>query len=140
MQTGGEKMTKTILLVLAAWHGLNGVVMLLMPVRWYETVPGVTHTGPFNGHFIADIAIAFLASAIGLALAALRPGHSTVAFIAAPAVFLGGHAVLHAVEFFHGHLNVYEIVRDTATIILPGLLPAWLIWRELKMQTSGAAS
>lgn len=133
-------MTKTILAVLAVWHGLNGFVMLLMPVRWYETVPGVTHTGPFNGHFIADIAIAFLASAIGLALSAFRSGSASAAFLAAPAVFLGGHAVLHAVEFFHGHLNAYEIARDTATIILPGLLPAWLIFRALNLPTTGAAT
>lgn len=133
-------MTKIILLVLAAWHGLNGFVMLLMPVRWYETVPGVTHTGPFNGHFIADIAIAFLASAIGLALAAFRSGSASVAFLAAPAVFLGGHAVLHAVEFLHGHLNAYEIIRDMATIIVPGLLPAFLAFRILQFQTNGATT
>lgn len=133
-------MTKIILLVLGIWHGLNGCVMLLMPLRWYETVPGVTHTGPFNGHFIADIAIAFLASAIGLVLAALRPGHAAAAYLAAPAIFLGGHAVLHAVEFFHGHLNAYEIIRDTATIILPGILPAFFAMRILQYQTHGATS
>ncbi|MEX0345662.1 MAG: hypothetical protein AB3N20_12110 [Rhizobiaceae bacterium] len=133
-------MTKTILAVLSAWHGLNGIVMLAMPVRWYETVPGVTHTGPFNGHFIADIAIAFLASAIGLALAAFRSGSASAAFMAAPAVFLGGHAVLHAVEFFHGHLNAYEVIRDTATIIVPGLLPALLALRIFQYQTRGAAT
>lgn len=133
-------MTKIILAVLAAWHGLNGFFMLAMPVRWYETVPGVTHTGPFNGHFIADIAIAFLASAIGLALAASRPGHSVAAFLTMPAIFLGGHAVLHAVEFFHGHLNAYEIVRDTAIIIVPGLLPAILAFRVFHYQTRGAAT
>ncbi len=130
-------MMKAILLVLAIWHGANGLFMLLMPSLWYETVPGVTHTGPYNGHFIADIAIAFLACSAGLALAAFRSRPMAAAFLVGPAVFLGGHAVLHLTEFFHGHMGATDIGRDMFTILLPGLLPATLLWRNFEFKYSG---
>ena len=41
--------------VLPVLLGLNGAFMLVAPGPWYETVPGVTGTGPFNPHFIRDI-------------------------------------------------------------------------------------
>ena len=40
----------------------NGLVMLATPHRWYEQVPGVAATGPFNHHFVIDIALAYCAS------------------------------------------------------------------------------
>ncbi len=133
-------MQKLILSAVAAWHGFNGLFMLMMPARWYETVPGVTHTGPFNGHFIADIAIAFLACAAGLALAVRHRGPIAAALLTAPAIFLGGHAVLHAVEFFHGHSGFGEIARDTLIIIIPGLTPAAFVWHNLQMKQLGEAT
>ncbi|MEZ5810657.1 MAG: hypothetical protein R3D45_04505 [Rhizobiaceae bacterium] len=130
-------MKRMILAILAAWHGFNGLFMLALPGRWYETVPGVEHTGPFNGHFVNDIGLAFLAAAAGLALAAFRPGRSR-AFLAAPAVFLGGHALLHLAEFLHGHSGAAEIARDTFLILVPGLLPAWLLWQDSRAARNGA--
>lgn len=133
-------MQQLILAALAAWHGLNGALMLTMPRHWYDTVPGVTHTGPFNGHFIADIAFAFLASAAGLALAVRQTGLLAAALLFAPAIFLGGHALLHAVEFLHGHFGAAAIVRDAVLIVLPGLMPAILAWRFLKSAKTGEIS
>lgn len=130
-------MHKLILSALAVWHGFNGVFMLAMPVRWYETVPGVTHTGPFNGHFIADIAIAFLASATGLAIAAAVKGSTAAALLVAPSVFLGGHAILHLAEFTHGHLGFAGMLRDAAIIVVPGLLPAWFLFTNFRRSTQG---
>lgn len=130
-------MLKLGVIVLAGWHGLNGMFMLLFAERWYETVPGVTHTGPYNGHFIADIGIAFLASAIGLALAVRMRGIAAAALLVSPAVFLGGHALLHLTEFFHGHLSAAEIVRDTLVILVPGFAPAWLAWHYIETARNG---
>lgn len=129
-------MQRTILVILAALHGFNGLAMLVLPAHWYETVPGVEHTGPFNGHFVNDIGIAFLAAAAGLALAALRRDR-LAALLAAPVIFLCGHAVLHLAGFFHGHSGVAEIVRDTFLILVPGLLPAVLLWQDLRTRSKG---
>jgi hypothetical protein len=35
----------------------NGVVMVIVPEGWYWTVPGVPDRGPFNQHFIRDVAV-----------------------------------------------------------------------------------
>jgi len=67
--------TRTLLVVgfiLIAFNGLflfgNGLFMLVAPLAWYEIIPGVTHTGSFNQHFIRDIGIIqmFLGTALAI--------------------------------------------------------------------------
>ena len=53
----------------------NGLLILAAPHHWYESVPGVAATGPFNHHFVIDIALAYVASGAFM-LAALRAGRS----------------------------------------------------------------
>ena len=38
----------------------NGLAMLAVPLTWYDAVPGVPATGPFNSHFIRDIGAIYL--------------------------------------------------------------------------------
>ena len=65
-------MRRQLAAILAIPTVLNGLAMLVAGPLWYETVPGVPDTGPFNPHFVQDIGVAFLVA--GLALAAnLRP-------------------------------------------------------------------
>ena len=47
--------------------------MLAAGPLWYETVPGVPDTGPFNPHFVQDIGVAFLVAGLALAARAWRP-------------------------------------------------------------------
>ena len=67
----------TVVVTLAALNGVflfgNGLFMLLAPSAWYYFVPGVTHTGPFNQHFIRDIGLIqmFLGAAFGVGM--IRP-------------------------------------------------------------------
>jgi hypothetical protein len=112
---------RTILFILAAWHGANGVVMLVAPEAWYAFVPDVTETGPANLHFIRDIGLAFIAAAAGL-VAATRAERPAAALLA-PAIFLGGHAGLHLVECFAHGVTAATALRDTALILVPGFLP-----------------
>lgn len=55
---------KNIILTLTAFVGvcvlLSGILMLYDPTAWFETVPGMTHTGIFNQHFVRDIEIVAL--------------------------------------------------------------------------------
>ena len=53
-------MRRSIAAVLAVLTVLNGLTMLLAGAAWYESVPGVSETGPYNPHFIEDIGAAFL--------------------------------------------------------------------------------
>ncbi len=108
----------------------NGVAMLAAPVPWFNAVPGVTETGPYNPHFITDIGIAYLASAAGFAWwAARRPG-GTAAMIPA-AIFLGGHMVFHFVAALTGHHAGGDIVRDFVGVYVPALIAIWIVWRGL---------
>jgi hypothetical protein len=66
-----------VVVTLAAFNGVflfgNGLFMLVVPSAWYHFVPGVTHTGPFNQHFIRDIGLIqmFLGAAFGIGM--IRP-------------------------------------------------------------------
>lgn len=125
----------TLLLVLAVFHGINGVVMLAAPTLWYESVPGVVETGPANAHFIRDIGLGFLAAAVALALAARNANRSLLL----PAVtFLGGHAGLHLVEMITHGVTLATALRDAATVVLPGLLPL-LALRSKRATAAGRA-
>ena len=125
-------MMKLILFVLTAINAANGLAMVFAPQFWYAAVPGASGTGPFNPHFIPDIGIAFLAAALGLALAVRSTGAARLAVLAPAALFLGGHAVLHIVELGH---HGEAVLRDTVMIVVPGLLPAALMAMSWKGAT-----
>lgn len=112
---------RTIIFILAGWHGANGVFMLFAPEAWYAFVPDVGETGPANPHFIRDIGLAFIAAAAGL-VAATRVERPATALLG-PAIFLAGHAGLHLAEFFTHGATTTTVLRDTALILVPGFLP-----------------
>lgn len=120
-------MARPLILALAAYYGVNGAYLLLFSGHFYETVPGVTQTGPFNHHFIVDIGFAFLVSAAALGWGAYKR-------IAPLAVFGGGWPVLHGLY----HLQIWlaaglplnrVALADWAGVIVPALLlPLAAIW------------
>ena len=121
---------KIILVTLSIYNAANGLLMLVAPHFWYEIAPGASETGPYNPHFVPDIAFAFLASATGTALAGFLTGRNRAYALVSASVFLGGHATLHVIEWSH---NRDLLVFETLTIVLPGLLPALLllmVWRK----------
>lgn len=93
---------RALLLLLGLFHAANGVWMLAAPESWYWSVPGVVSTGPLNHHFISDIAMAFLASGVGLALGA-RSGPRAASFAVAGAKWPALHSVIHVAGWImHG--------------------------------------
>ncbi|MBK6702872.1 MAG: hypothetical protein IPG56_03225 [Caulobacteraceae bacterium] len=56
--------------VVAALLGIggaaNGGFMLAAPPLWYDSVPGLAHTGPFNPHFVSDIGVAYVVAGLAL--------------------------------------------------------------------------
>ena len=65
-------MRRLIAAILAIPTLFNGLAMLGAGSLWYETVPGVSETGPFNPHFVQDIGVAFLVAGLALAARAWR--------------------------------------------------------------------
>lgn len=94
-------MARVTLILMAAFLAANGAFMLAAPMTWYYSIDSVPLSGPLNDHFVRDIGCAYLAAATGVLLGALRrdwllPGTATAL------VFVGGHALVHAVEAASG--------------------------------------
>lgn len=100
------------LVVAAALGALgNGAYMLFDPFGWYEWVGTVKASGPPNGHFLRDIAMAFLLSG---ALLIWASRHLALRWGAA----LAGAGWLTA----HGLLHIWEVASG---ICAPGIF-----WQE----------
>jgi hypothetical protein len=104
-------MRRQLAAILAVPTVLNGLVMLVAGPHWYETVPGVPDTGPFNPHFVQDIGAAFLVAGLALAARAWRPRYWPAAV--AGAGFLAVHALLQAGG--HSHYPAFDLLA----IVLP---------------------
>ncbi|SLN45455.1 hypothetical protein PEL8287_02331 [Roseovarius litorisediminis] len=91
-------MTKTILLGLCAWFIFVAAYLLLAPHSFYENIPGVSDSGPYNSHFMRDVGFAFLASGAAIGFGALKGDRRLVLFGAAYPVLHGGFHVMHWLE------------------------------------------
>ncbi|HAE25848.1 MULTISPECIES: hypothetical protein [Hyphomonas] len=113
-------MWRPILFLIAAVHSANALTMWFAPHFWYGAVPGVAMMGPFNLHFVRDIALAFGMSAGALAYSALKVDRSAAICGAAwPAL----HAIFHIWIWIARGLPFDQI----AFVNLAGIqLPAWL--------------
>ena len=133
-------MKRAIALLVAVLAAGNGLAMLAAGPWWYGAVPGVTETGPFNGHFVKDIGAAYLAAGLGLAWLGLRPLDAAARGAAmAGALFLVLHAGIHLAEAIGNPAGVADLTRDFAGVILPAILAAWVAWPSArKLETSHA--
>jgi hypothetical protein len=59
-------MRKIVAWVLGIGLAVNGLAMLAVPASWYDAVPGVAETGPFNPHFVRDIGAAYLVAGLAV--------------------------------------------------------------------------
>lgn len=111
-------MQRWIAAILAVFNVANGLVMLFASSAWWNSVPGVLDTGPFNLHFVQDVGVAFLVAGLALAARAWRPALWPAAV--AGAGFLAAHAVIHLVMIASGH--DHHAAADIAAVIVPAAL------------------
>jgi hypothetical protein len=111
-------MRRSIATVLAVLTVLNGSIMLLAAATWYESVPGVSETGPYNPHFVQDLGAAFLVAGLALAARAWRTRYWPAAV--AGAGFLAAHALLHLAMIAFGHDRYAAF--DLIAVVLPSAL------------------
>jgi hypothetical protein len=111
---------------LGALLAANGLAMLLLPLSWYGAVPGVTATGPFNPHFLADVGVAYLTTAIALAWFAAEPTGAWSA-LAIGALFLDAHAAIHLAGALTSPRCGALLLRDLPGVFLPALLASALV-------------
>ncbi len=111
-----------IAVVLAA----NGLAMLVWPQIWYQIVPTVPYTGPFNGHFVRDIGCAYLTSAGALGWYAFEPSRARSAALTGLA-FLLAHAVVHVWDALVGRCTPHHFAEDFVGVFLLPLLALALV-------------
>ncbi len=110
----------------------NGLAMLFASLAWYDAVPGVPLTGPFNGHFVRDIGATYVACGLGLAWFAWRPAQGWPAMTVA-AIWLTLHAVIHIYDATCGSSPLADIQRDFVGVYLLAAIPlALTIFRKPK--------
>ncbi len=106
---------------------VNALIQLALPMAWYDAVPGVPLTGPFNVHFVRDIGMAYLVVTLGLGWFAWRPTQGWPALVCA-AAFLSLHAAIHIGDASCGGSVWRDLVRDFPGVFLPALITAWIAW------------
>lgn len=114
-------MMQHILKLAAGFNIATAAFIWVMPMRFYDGVPGVAETGPFNDHFLRDVGLAYLVSGLALAFAVRRQ-------LGVLALFGVAWPMLHAVF----HLWIWAVMRggaldQVALANLMGIqLPAWM--------------
>jgi len=105
--------------------GANGLVMLFASLAWYDAVPGVTSTGPFNPHFVKDIGAIYVTCALALFWFAWRPRQGWPA-LAAAATRLTLHAAIHVYDATCGATPLADVQRDFVGVYLLAAIPLLL--------------
>lgn len=118
MQNGDRWVAGVTSLLLAG----NGLVMLFASIAWYDTVPGVPLTGPFNGHFVKDVGATYLACGMGLGWFAWRPRRGWPALMIS-AAWLTLHAFIHIYDATCGSSLLADIRRDFVGVYLLAAIP-----------------
>lgn len=103
---------------LSVYFILTGLYILFLPEMFYRLTPGLDLMGPFNMHFIRDVALTFLVSGGAMLWGALR--HNRVALICGAAwPFL--HGIYHCMIWSHRGFPFDLIwVTDLFAVIIPG--------------------
>lgn len=118
-------MARIVSVILALILGINGLVMLFASFWWYNAVPGVTATGPYNPHFVRDIGAIYLMTGGALAWFAWRPAQGWPALMAG-AVFMVLHGAIHLYDASCSTSAFSALARDLPGVFIPTLLTAAL--------------
>ncbi|WP_135211816.1 hypothetical protein [Vitreimonas flagellata] len=113
--------------VLGAMSVINALVIWADGQRWYDTVPGVAFTGPYNPHFVQDIGAAFFAAGLGLVARVWRVRYWPAAV--AGAGFLAIHAAIHVGMLIGAMLGICTARTwgfDIAAVIIPAALSLYV--------------
>ena len=105
---------------------VTGAMLLFAPRIFYDLVPGVSETGPFNPHFARDAGAAFLVAAAGL-LWTIRDRAAWPAGAAA-AGFLALHGLIHVWDGLAGRESAEHLVVDLPLLLGTALLAIWVVW------------
>jgi hypothetical protein len=124
--------------LLGLFQVVLGLVMILAPRTFYDRVPGVPETGPFNPHFVRDIGCAFLVAGAGLVWFACD-ARARAAGVAG-AAFLALHALVHVWDGLAGRERGEHLAHDLPVLLGFAILAFWVVWprRSESLDRKGA--
>jgi len=108
--------------LMALLLGANGLLMLAHPLAWFDAVPGVPATGPFNAHFVRDVGAVYLMCALALGWYARRPLQAWPA-LAMAATWLTLHSGIHIYDAACGATPLADIWRAAIGVHLFAAVP-----------------
>ena len=107
----------------AVYYFITGVLILLAPMQFYNNVPGLSAMGPFNMHFIIDVALVFIACSVAIFWGAKHQIRSTAI---AGAVWPALHALFH-LQIWGSRSFALDFIAasDFIAVIIPGFVVLW---------------
>jgi len=128
-------MWKLILLGIAGYNLLLALFMWFYPQAWYDATPGVAAMGPFNLHFIRDVALAYLVSALAIGWGLRKQDKTALVF---GALWPCLHALFHIWIWI---MRGFPFDQVAAVNFFGIQLPAWLaLLAALRMSRKHVAS
>ena len=117
---------RTLLWVAAALYGAIGTLILVAPNVFYQRVPGVVASGPYNAHFLRDVGLVFATLSVAMVVA-LRDRRAARTATLLSAVWLCGHALLHLVAAVAAHFPA-SALAEAPGVYGPALVAIALAW------------
>lgn len=137
LHTGTSRIAPAAAAMLGLFTGSNGFAMLVDPLGWFWSVPGVPLTGGYNAHFVRDIGIVYLLTGAAFVGGIFRPANRPLLW-GAGAAWLGAHAIFHLVEVATGLCGPDAIPRDFVGVTAPALAAAGLYLSALARRSRTA--
>jgi hypothetical protein len=140
MMTEHNRALMIAVFIMVAFNGIflsvNGMFMLIAPLRWYNLVPGVSETGFFNQHFVRDIGLIQLFLGIAFAVGMFRP-ERRIDLWAAATLWLCAHALFHFWEVAVGICSPSVIPRDFPAVTMPAIFGVALTLWAIRQARAG---
>ena len=128
-------MLRIFYIVAAIFSLFNGLWMFFYPLSWYNDLPAaVPDTGPYNGHFIRDLGVAFAVVGLAFGWCTFHPKRCREVHIALT-IFFTGHALIHVMDLLKGTVPHSRWLLDLPAVFLPCLIMIVLalppVWKKV---------
>ena len=117
----GERALKAILVVIAAYHVVTGLLALVAPDTFFDQIG---HYGIENSHYVGDVGAFMLAFGVAIGIASCGPpGERRLLWLGA--LWYGFHAINHVFDTGEAKSEARGWT-DTALLAFGGVAAAWL--------------
>jgi hypothetical protein len=117
----GERALRWILIFVAAYHVLTGLLALIAPDTFFEQIG---HYGVENSHYVGDVGAFILAFGVAVGISVVRPSwRPPVLWLGA--LWYGFHAINHAFDTGEAKSEARGW-SDTILIAFGAVASAWL--------------